>query len=263
VSKPLDGLAKDILPSPLQLKNKILIKVCLLQSPLMQCKHFPESKIPEAKLAPDSRTPTVASVSSSSDSESDTSPSTSPKDSPSTSPKAKPRFRKPHKPHKHIKINRALSELGVYTTATHYSHKHGFDDPLSKLWNHILSFSESRFRKTIENNAAKLKEHCARYLMRVYPSALRVTSSNQEPGVCWRHGAQFVALNWQKFDVGMMQNEALFYGTGGYVLKPEYVHDASTVKKCCELSLQVVLVRWGSCRLLGRVGCLVLRRLRM
>ena len=33
-----------------------------------------------------------------------------------------------------------------------------------------------------------------------------------------------MALNWQKFDLGMQQNEALFRGSGGMVLKPEYLH---------------------------------------
>ena len=66
-----------------------------------------------------------------------------------------------------------------------------------------------------------------------------MTSSNQEPGVCWRHGAQFVALNWQRFDVGMMQNEAMFVESGGYVLKPAYVHDANVKKKTFLLSIQV------------------------
>ena len=58
----------------------------------------------------------------------------------------------------------------------------------------------------------------------MYPHGLRFSSSNQEPAVFWRNGAQLVALNWQKFDLGMMQNEALFSGSGGMVLKPEYIH---------------------------------------
>ena len=63
-----------------------------------------------------------------------------------------------------------------------------------------------------------------RFLTRVYPFGLRFGSSNQEPSIFWRTGAQLVALNWQKFDLGMQQNEALFRGSGGMVLKPEYVH---------------------------------------
>src|SRR5579862_172686 len=196
---------------------------------LTQCKHFPET------TAMHSRTPSIASVSSdSSDAESEI-----------QTPPTEIKKQRTRKEHKKQKVYRPLSELGVYTTATRYNHKHGFDAPLSRLYNHIHSFSESLFRKTLESNARRLKDHCARYLMRVYPSALRVTSSNHEPALCWRHGAQFVALNWQKFDVGMMQNEALFFGTGGYALKPMYVHDANVKKKCYMLSVQVGSVRWG------------------
>lgn len=32
---------------------------------------------------------------------------------------------------------------------------------------------------------------------------------------------QIVALNWQRWDAGMMMNEAMFAGSGGFVLKPE------------------------------------------
>jgi hypothetical protein len=39
--------------------------------------------------------------------------------------------------------------------------------------------------------------------------------------VFWRAGVQIVALNWQRWDGGMMQNEAMFAGTAGWVLKPE------------------------------------------
>jgi hypothetical protein len=53
----------------------------------------------------------------------------------------------------------------------------------------------------------------------VYPFGLRFSSSNQEPAVFWRTGAQLVALNWQKFDLGMQQNDALFSASGGMVLK--------------------------------------------
>lgn len=36
-----------------------------------------------------------------------------------------------------------------------------------------------------------------------------------------------------------MQNEAMFVESGGYVLKPAYVHDASVKKKSFSLSIQV------------------------
>ena len=56
--------------------------------------------------------------------------------------------------------------------------------------------------------------------MRVYPKALRFNSSNLNPMFPWKTGAQLVALNWQKLDMGTMLNEAMFSGSGGMVLKP-------------------------------------------
>lgn len=56
--------------------------------------------------------------------------------------------------------------------------------------------------------------------MRVYPKGLRFSSSNLEPVPMWRHGVQIVALNWQRHDQATILNEAMFAGTGGWVLKP-------------------------------------------
>ena len=56
--------------------------------------------------------------------------------------------------------------------------------------------------------------------MRAYPKGLRVSSSNLDPCIFWRKGVQMVALNWQKWDEGMMLNEGMFASEGGWVLKP-------------------------------------------
>ncbi len=56
--------------------------------------------------------------------------------------------------------------------------------------------------------------------MRAYPHGFRISSSNLNPVVAWRDGVQMVALNWQSSDKGMMLNEGMFAGTGGWVLKP-------------------------------------------
>ena len=56
--------------------------------------------------------------------------------------------------------------------------------------------------------------------MRAFPSGMRVRSDNLDPAVFWRKGVQIVALNWQRWDEGMMLNEGMFVGSKGYVLKP-------------------------------------------
>jgi hypothetical protein len=67
--------------------------------------------------------------------------------------------------------------------------------------------------------------------MRTYPHGLRVSSTNLDPSVYWRKGVQMVALNWQKWDKGMMLNEGMFAGEGGWVLKPEGYRSISSQAK--------------------------------
>lgn len=72
-----------------------------------------------------------------------------------------------------------------------------------------------------ESSGPTLFSHNRDYLMRAFPSGLRVRSDNLDPSVFWRKGVQIVALNWQRWDEGMMLNEGMFTGSGGWVLKPE------------------------------------------
>ncbi|KAF3933977.1 hypothetical protein ABW19_dt0208563 [Dactylella cylindrospora] len=118
-----------------------------------------------------------------------------------------------------VKISAALSALGVYASAMKFADS--FTDAVSTRPNHVFSFSESKFNSLHEAHADALFQHNRHYLTRVYPFGLRVSSGNLNPQDFWRRGAQLVALNWQKVDTGMMFNEAMFAGTGGFVLKPE------------------------------------------
>ncbi|KAI0836417.1 PLC-like phosphodiesterase [Hypoxylon sp. FL0890] len=116
------------------------------------------------------------------------------------------------------KIIQALSALGVYTRGVSFK---SLSQPEAKMPTHIFSLSEGGVAEVHENEAARLFEHNREYLMRTYPSGMRIGSSNLDPLAFWRKGIQIVALNWQKWDEGMMLNEGMFAGTGGYVLKPE------------------------------------------
>ena len=119
-------------------------------------------------------------------------------------------------------IVQVLGELGVYAAGLKFR---GFDSSESKAYNHIFSFMENTFdknTKTTEERRA-LTRHNMRYMMRVYPNAWRVASTNFDPLKYWRRGVQMVALNWQTYDLGMQMNEAMFAGgtdQSGYVLKP-------------------------------------------
>lgn len=78
--------------------------------------------------------------------------------------------------------------------------------------------------------------------MRIYPFALRVSSSNPDPPFYWRRGAQLIALNWQNLDKGMMLNNGMFSGTHGWELKPpgyRSTEPSSTVAKRQTLDLAI------------------------
>ncbi|KAI0173485.1 PLC-like phosphodiesterase [Hypoxylon sp. FL1284] len=116
------------------------------------------------------------------------------------------------------KIIQALSSLGVYTRGVSFR---SLSQPEAHMPTHIFSLSEGRVEEVHESEAAALFEHNRDFLMRSYPGAMRIGSSNLDPAPFWRKGIQIVALNWQKWDEGMMLNEGLFAGTGGFVLKPD------------------------------------------
>ncbi|CAI7607487.1 unnamed protein product [Penicillium discolor] len=120
-------------------------------------------------------------------------------------------------PPKPSKILDALAKLAVYTRAYHFSH---FDQPEAKVPLHVFSLSEKAAREAHVTHRDALFEHNRTAMMRIYPYAFRITSSNLDPTFYWRRGAQLVALNWQNLDKGMMLNHGMFVGTHGWRLKP-------------------------------------------
>ena len=120
-------------------------------------------------------------------------------------------------PKKPSKVIQTLSKLGIYMRGVTFK---SLTQPEASMPTHIFSLSENTVMEVHEKSRRELFEHNRRYLMRTYPSGLRITSSNLDPVVFWRKGIQIVALNWQNWDEGMMLNEGMFAGTGGYVLKP-------------------------------------------
>lgn len=115
-----------------------------------------------------------------------------------------------------------LADLSVYTRGYKWR---SFDSPESRSYNHVFSFAERSVENICKDSITKnqFEVHNRKYLSRVYPSTFRVTSSNFDPNSFWKRGVQMVALNWQTFDVGMEMNQAMFAAGSdrlGYVLKP-------------------------------------------
>ncbi|KAK9323056.1 PLC-like phosphodiesterase [Lipomyces orientalis] len=145
-------------------------------------------------------------------------------------------------------INPRLGNLGIYAVPRPFENLY---HKFSLEFNHIHNVSERMFSKMenkplladsrdkqddgeppreVTNATSEIHHedltprgvilHNASYLMRIYPNGYRFNSSNPLAPVYWAYGAQIVALNWQKVDKSNMLNQALFEGTGGYVLKP-------------------------------------------
>ncbi|XP_042363571.1 1-phosphatidylinositol 4,5-bisphosphate phosphodiesterase epsilon-1 isoform X2 [Plectropomus leopardus] len=94
---------------------------------------------------------------------------------------------------------------------------------------HISSVNENAAKRLCRRYSQKLIQHTVCQLLRTYPAATRIDSTNPNPLLFWLHGIQLVALNYQTDDMPMQLNTALFEANGGcgYVLKPAVLWDRS------------------------------------
>ncbi|ESK91816.1 1-phosphatidylinositol- -bisphosphate phosphodiesterase gamma 2 [Moniliophthora roreri MCA 2997] len=120
------------------------------------------------------------------------------------------------------KISVELAELGLYARSMKPT-PGWLQQDLTDPRNILINISEPGLGKLLPDFLHHLIHNAARHLRRVYPNGLRITSSNMNIVKFWRSGSQVVSLNWQKFDKGMQFNEAMFIGTGGWVLKPPHM----------------------------------------
>lgn len=126
------------------------------------------------------------------------------------------------------KLSRLLSDLVVYCKSVHF---HGFEHSrLNAKCYEMSSFSESKAKKLAKDAATDFIQHNVRQLSRIYPSGLRTDSSNYNPQDMWNMGCQIVALNFQKAGLEMDLNDGLFQQNGccGFILKPDFMRDVNT-----------------------------------
>ncbi|KAH8166393.1 hypothetical protein CIB48_g1858 [Xylaria polymorpha] len=116
-----------------------------------------------------------------------------------------------------VPICENLSNLAVYTHSEHFVDPESFT---AKSPSHIFSIAENKILDLWESKRDELFAHNRHFFMRAYPKVTRINSSNPDPSQFWRKGVQMVAMNWQKWDEGMMLNRAMFSGEHGWVLKP-------------------------------------------
>ncbi|XP_012688878.1 1-phosphatidylinositol 4,5-bisphosphate phosphodiesterase delta-3-A isoform X2 [Clupea harengus] len=125
------------------------------------------------------------------------------------------------------KLSPELSDLVVYTRSVPFK---GFQQSAVKPSNEMSSFSESDALKHVKDSGTCFVRHNTRQLSRIYPSGQRVGSSNYNPQDMWNGGCQIVALNFQTLGEAMDLNQGRFLVNGGcgYALKPSFLRQANS-----------------------------------
>ncbi|XP_066509532.1 1-phosphatidylinositol 4,5-bisphosphate phosphodiesterase delta-4-like [Hoplias malabaricus] len=121
------------------------------------------------------------------------------------------------------RLSKELSDCVVYCKSVHFnSFKHS---RVHSKFYEISSFTESKAKKHMKEAGADFVHHNARQLTRIYPNGIRTDSSNFNPQEMWNAGCQIVALNFQTAGTEMDLNDGLFAQNGrcGYVLKPVFM----------------------------------------
>ncbi|KFO52775.1 1-phosphatidylinositol 4,5-bisphosphate phosphodiesterase delta-4, partial [Corvus brachyrhynchos] len=126
-------------------------------------------------------------------------------------------------------LAQALSDCVIYCKNVPFR---GFQEARSHSRpSEISSLSEAKARKLIRDEGNEFVRHNAWQLTRIYPSGMRTDSSNYSPQEMWNVGCQIVALNFQTAGTEMDLCDGLFSQTGccGYVLKPPFMRDEETL----------------------------------
>ncbi|XP_077196226.1 1-phosphatidylinositol 4,5-bisphosphate phosphodiesterase zeta-1-like isoform X2 [Paroedura picta] len=129
---------------------------------------------------------------------------------------------------KKVKIALALSELVIYTKSRKFVSFEDSRENQKFYENH--SMSEGKARKTAKVQATEFIQHNVRFLSRIYPKGTRTNSSNYNPQEFWNVGCQLVALNFQTAGIQMDLQNGKFLDNGGtgYILKPEFLRQGDT-----------------------------------
>ncbi|WOH10966.1 hypothetical protein DCAR_0830443 [Daucus carota subsp. sativus] len=96
------------------------------------------------------------------------------------------------------------------------------DDPTSAT---RISLKETSLENAVISHRSDVIRFTRRNLLRIFPKAARVDSSNYNPLIGWMHGAQLVAFNMQSHGRPLWLMQGLFRANGGcgYVKKPDFL----------------------------------------
>ncbi|XP_036413907.1 1-phosphatidylinositol 4,5-bisphosphate phosphodiesterase delta-1a isoform X2 [Colossoma macropomum] len=124
-----------------------------------------------------------------------------------------------------IKLAKELSDLVIYCKSVHFN---SFEHAREKqAFYEMASFKESKAKHLADNSASAFVHHNMDKLSRIYPAGSRTDSSNYNPVPMWNAGCQIVALNFQTPCKQMDLNQGRFLPNGkcGYILKPEFMRN--------------------------------------
>ncbi|EPY89216.1 1-phosphatidylinositol-4,5-bisphosphate phosphodiesterase delta-1 [Camelus ferus] len=200
LDRPLDGVTTS-LPSPEQLKGKILLKGKKLGGLLP-----PGGEgSPEAIVVSD-------------------------EDEAAEMEDEAVRSRVQHKPKEDkLRLVKELSDMVIYCKSVHFR---GFPSPGTpgQAFYEMASFSENRALRLLQESGNNFVRHNVSHLSRIYPAGWRTDSSNYNPVEMWNAGCQIVALNFQTPGPEMDVYQGRFQDNGacGYVLKPDFLRDPNS-----------------------------------
>ncbi|KAI1902480.1 hypothetical protein AGOR_G00045200 [Albula goreensis] len=95
-----------------------------------------------------------------------------------------------------------------------------------RFWE-FCSFNEALAGRLAAERPGEFVDYNKRFLARVYPSPMRIDSSNLNPQDFWKCGCQIVAMNYQTPGLMMDLNEGWFRQNGncGFVLRPAIMRE--------------------------------------
>lgn len=213
---------QSYLPSPNDLKHKILIKVKKSKSTKIMEPSGSSNSVHSQFSTPSTHSSSSTTVESNDESSVS---STSPKGETTITTKSNLKKMVSRSTTK-TSIVPELTSLAPYFVGTKFRN---FSLPESKTFNHVFSFSDRTLSSLLkdETKLIAILKHNRRGMMRIYPSVVRFRSDNYNPITFWELGCQMVATNWQIWDSGQEISEAFFESIGsgigytGYRLKPK------------------------------------------
>ncbi|KAM5157006.1 inactive phospholipase C-like protein 2 isoform 1-T2 [Mantella aurantiaca] len=128
-------------------------------------------------------------------------------------------------PVKRIQLCKELSDLVSLCKSVQF-----VDFPSSvqnqKYWE-VCSFNEVAAGKYANDNPGDFVNYNKKFLSRIFPSPMRIDSSNMNPQDYWKCGCQIVAMNFQTPGLMMDLNIGWFRQNGncGYVLRPAIMRE--------------------------------------